>query len=144
MKSHLILFFLFIVLLSCKDDDEKFSIIGTWDGDRSEVEVMYGFIPVFEETDEEFDVTLEFREDGSVALTRDGDTTEGTYTLSGKKLTTDVDLQIYETSGTVTFDVIELSAKKLRLRLSEKRQANLPDYGNVELTINANLDFDRL
>ena len=70
---------------------------------------------IYDETDETFDVTLEFKEDGTVDFTRDGTVTSGTYTVAGDKLTTNVDLQIYQTEGETVFDIVELNDSKLRL-----------------------------
>jgi hypothetical protein len=145
--NHRLLFFIFLSLFVACDkdnDDPMASILGMWQGDRAEILVNYGFITVYDDTDEEFDVTIEFREDGTVSFTKDGNVTNGTYELKANKLTTDVDLQLYEMSGPTTFDVIELSDKKLRLRLKDKQTATIPDVGEVELDVNATLDFDRL
>lgn len=134
-------------LISCKDDEPEItsSIVGKWKGDRSEVKVSYGIVTLHEEEDDIFDVTLEFKEDGSVLFTRDGTTTTGTYQLNGDQLTTNVDFQFQEVDiETLTFDVLEVSATKLRLELEQDQEVEVPDVGLVNTTINGNFDFDRL
>ena len=135
------------LLISCKDDEPEItsSIVGQWKGDRSEVKVSYGIVTLHEEEDDVFDVTLEFREDGTVLFTRDGTTTTGTYQLNGDQLTTNVDFQFQEVDvESLTFDVTELTATKLRLDLEQDQQVEVPDVGLVNTTIKGNFDFDRL
>lgn len=147
-KSHLYLFAIVLSLaFACKDDEEKEitePIVGKWKGDQSEIKANYGPVPVYDETDDTFDVTLEFKKDGSVDFTRDGTVTTGTYTVTGDKLTTNVDLQIYQTDGETVFDIVELTDSKLRLELNEDREVNVPDVGLIEVNLNAKLAFDRL
>jgi hypothetical protein len=132
--------------ISCDDDGEmSASIVGTWQGDHMDAKVTYGLITLHEEEDDEFDVTVGFKEDGTVSFTRDGNTTTGIYQLNGSKLTTNVDLQMQGVDiSTATFDVIELSATKLRLYLEQDQDLQVPDVGTVEARIKAHLDFDRL
>ena len=148
-KSYLYLLAIVLGLaFSCKDDEEKDvkpdPIIGKWKGDRSEIKANYGPINVYDETDDDFDVTLEFKTDGTVDFTRDGTVTSGTYTVNGDKLSTNVDLQLYQTDGETVFDIVELNDSDLKLEMNEDREVNVPDVGLIEVTINANLEFDRL
>jgi uncharacterized protein (TIGR03066 family) len=146
MKIKLLITVFAIVMLGCKDDDDvRPSIVGKWHGDYIDLDVKYGFIPVYSETDDDFNVNLEFREDGTATFERvkDGTEVNGTYSVNGSKLTTDIDFQLYESASTSTFDIIELSERKLRLRVNDKQTVNLPDFGNVELTITGTLEFMR-
>lgn len=134
------------ILSACKDDDEKIdaSIVGTWRGDRSEVNVKYGIIPIFDEEDDNFDVTLEFDKNGTVSYKdENGQVTTGTYEVSDDKLTTDVEFQNDFELNSATFTIVELTSNKLRLDLEEKRDITVPDYGSIEADIMVNLSFDR-
>ena len=150
MKNTALIASLFILLLiasSCKDEEGKISakLEGQWQGDHMDAKVTYGLIPLHEEDDENFDALLDFKADGTVDFTRDGNTTSGTYQLNGTKLTTNVDLQMDGIEiSTVTFDVMELSPTKLRLHLDQDQEVEVPDVGPVNTTIKANLFFDRL
>jgi hypothetical protein len=141
------IFLLFLFCFSCKDDETEptASIVGKWKGDRSEIHVTYGLIPVYEETDDDFNVTLEFKEDGTVSFLKDGNETTGTWDINGTKLTTNVDFQIDEIDlSTVTFDVIKLSQERLELHLEKDQDVDVPDYGMITATVKADLEFDRL
>ena len=138
---------LLLALMSCKDEDPVInsSITGSWKGDRADVKVKYGIVPVHEETDEQFDATLEFRDDGTVSFTKDGTTTSGTYELNGSTLTTNVDFQFEGVDiESMTFSVLELTATRLRLDVDQDQEVNVPDFGTVETNIKGNFEFDRL
>jgi uncharacterized protein (TIGR03066 family) len=138
---------LFLLAFGCKDDDkevEPTSIIGKWKGDKSEIKVTYALVPVYDQTDETFDVVLEFKSDGKVTFTQSGMTTEGTYTVSGDKLTTNVDFQAAIDLSNATFDIVELTQTKLRLHMQEDREVTAPTVGEVVANIKADLSFDRL
>jgi hypothetical protein len=142
-----LLVILMTIAFSCKDEEGKISanLEGRWQGDHMDAKVTYALITLHEEEDEDFDALLEFKDDGTVEFTRDGNTTSGTYQLNGTKLTTNVDLQMEGIEiSTVTFDVMELSATKLRLHLNQDQEVEVPDVGPVNTTIKANLVFDRL
>lgn len=145
MKKYLYLPLFALGILSCSDDEEQASIVGSWSGDEAFVEVKYGAIPLYEETREDFDVTLTFSEDGTVSLRdeSDGVTTTGTYTLSGDELTTDVDFDLYDLSGPMTFKVSRLTDQRLELQLDEEREVDIPDYGEIKVDIIGHLQFDR-
>jgi hypothetical protein len=133
--------------VSCKDDEPEITntIVGTWKGDRSEIKVTYGIVTLHEEVDEEFDATLEFKEDGTVTFTHDGTTTAGTYELNGDNLTTDVDFQFGDiTVESLSFDVLELTETKLRLDFEQDEEVEVPDVGMVNTTIKGKFAFDRL
>lgn len=138
---------LLALCVSCKDEEPVINatLPGSWKGDRMEVRVSYGLVTLHEEEDDEFDAILEFREDGTVSFTRDGNTTTGTYELAGKKLTTNVDLQVEGVELTVvTFDVVELTSERLRLHLDQEQEVEVPDFGMVTTDIDGDLSFNRL
>jgi uncharacterized protein (TIGR03066 family) len=138
---------LLLVAFGCKDDEkeeEEISIVGKWKGDNSAFKVTYGIVPVYDQTDDTFDVILEFTSDGKVTFTQSGITTEGTYSLTGDQLTTNVDFQAAIDLSNATFDVQELSKTKLRLHMEDDREINVPDIGPVVADIIADFSFDRL
>jgi hypothetical protein len=145
MRKYLLMPLFLFVMLSCDDDEERASIVGSWTGDEAFVEVKYGLIPLYEDDRQDFDVTLTFNEDGTVVLKNnsDGTTTSGIYTLSGNELTTDVGFDLYDLSGPITFKVDRLTDKRLELSLDQKREVNVPDYGNITVEIIGHLHFDR-
>jgi hypothetical protein len=133
-------------LASCKNDEGEISagLVGKWQGDHLDAKVQYGVITVHEEEDDQFDSVLEFKDDGTVSFTKNGRTTKGTYQLNGRRLTTNVDLQFDELDITeVTFDVLELTASRLRLYLEQDQDVQVPDVGNVTATVKGNLHFNR-
>lgn len=145
MKKYLLLPLFAFVMVSCDEDEERASIVGSWTGDEALVEVKYGAIPLYEDNREVFKVTLTFNEDGKVTLKddTDGTTTTGTYTLSGDELTTDVNFELYDLSGPLTFKVNRLTEQRLELQLDEQREANIQGYGDITIDIIGHLHFDR-
>lgn len=147
MRNILILCTSFVLFLTACDKDEDpvdATITGLWKGDRSEVNIRYGIIPVFDNEDEDFDVTLEFRADGTVLFTdEDGQQTTGNYEINGTRLTTDIEFQDDFELEEATFDIDELSNSKLRLSLEEERQLTVPQFGQVDADVTAKLSFDR-
>ena len=145
MKKYLYLPLFALGMLSCTEDEEQASIVGSWSGDEAFVEAKYGAIPLYEETRQDFNVTLTFSEDGTVSLRdeSDGVTTTGTYTLTGDELTTDVDFDLYDLSGPLTFKVTKLTDQRLELELDDEREVNVPDFGEITVDIIGHLQFDR-
>ncbi len=139
---------LLLVVFACKDDDEPVvanRIIGQWQGDRAEAKVTYSVVTLHERVEEAFDALLEFREDGTVSVTRGTTTTDGTYDLNGNTLTTNVDFQ-YEGVDiqSMTFTVGELTETRLVLDLDQDQEVDVPDFGMVKTTIKGKFEFDRL
>ncbi len=145
MKKYLLLPLFVFVMLSCDEDEERASIVGSWSGDEAFVEVKYGVVPLYTDDRQVFKATLTFNEDGTVTLRddTDGTTTTGTYTLSDDDLTTDVDFELYDLSGPLTFKVNRLTEQRLELQLDEQREANIQGYGDITIDIIGHLHFDR-
>lgn len=145
MKKYLLLLFIGVALFACEEEEEPASIVGSWRGDEAVVEVKYGLIPLYEDNRQVFDVTLVFNEDGTVVLTdnTDGTSSSGTYTLTGDNLTTDVDFQLYDLAGPVTFNVKRLTDQRLELELDREQEANVQGYGDITVDIIGHLYFDR-
>jgi major membrane immunogen (membrane-anchored lipoprotein) len=151
MSTRILSFFLFAGLLlvsACKDDDPEVTatVNGRWQGDESDIKVTYGVVTLYQEHDAEFDAALDFKDDGTITVTRDdGTTTEGTYQLNGNQLTTDVDFQFEGIDiSSITFDIIELTETRLRLHMDQDYPVVLPEVGLVTTTIVGDFSFDRL
>jgi hypothetical protein len=147
MKFVFYTLLLVTVCFSCNDDDDdkpEISIIDDWAGDRLDMNAATGGLAIYQETDEDFNGALSFKQDGTLVYSRNGVESIGTYTVADKKLTTDVDFNLYNVTGPVTFDIVTLSETELQLKLNETRQVTIPDVGQVPVTVAATLDFDRL
>jgi hypothetical protein len=138
---------LFIALVSCSDDkeDTSASVVGEWQGDRSEVRASYQGIPVRQETDEDFDGQIEFTESGAFIYTDDGNTTNGTYTRNGSTLTLNGSFTFEGIEFTdLSFTIDQLTETRLRLKLDRNQEIEDPTYGEITVTITGELDFNRL
>lgn len=147
MKFALYTLLLVTTCFSCNDDDDdkpEISIVGDWAGDRLDLKASTSGLTIYEETDEDFDGSLSFKEDGTLVYSRDGVESTGTYSVADKKLTTDADFNLYNISGPITFDIVTLTETDLQLKLNETRQVTFPDVGEVPVAVVATLDFDRL
>ena len=148
-RTKILLILIATVLFACSDDEKDpvfANIVGVWKGDYSEIRATYSGITVYDETDETFDVTLEFKEDGTVLFSQGagGAVTTGTYAVNGDRLTTNINLLSYGTSGETTFEIDQLTETRLQLLLDDERELDVPDFGEVTVRIVADLRFDRL
>ena len=145
MKFVFYTLLLVTVCFSCNEDDDEpeVSIIGDWAGNRLDLKATTGGLTIYEETDEDFNGSISFKQDGTLVYSRDGVESAGTYTVADKKLTTDADFNLYNISGPVTFDIVTLTQTDLLLKLNETRQVTIPDVGEMPVTVTATLDFDR-
>ncbi len=91
-KLLLLAMMAFVVAFSgcSKDDDDDFSIVGTWQQESFEMAVNFGIPGVddmilFEDEDE--DVTITFNEDGTGSVSDSDGTEPFTWNLSGNVLT---------------------------------------------------------
>lgn len=145
MKKLLVFSFLAISVLACDDDDERASIIGSWNGDQAFVVVKYRDLPFYKDDRQEFNVTITFNEDGTVVLVDkdDGTTSTGNYTLTGDDLTVDIDFKLFELTGPIEFDVDRLTNQRLELSLDEDLPYNHPEWGTIVVDVEGHLHFDR-
>jgi uncharacterized protein (TIGR03066 family) len=136
------------VTLSCsKDDepDEEFApIIGVWQG----TSIDYKFTPDglglgYEDTEEDFDGIVEFKEDGTVVYTDDGNESTGTYTITGDKLTTTVEFTSSLPFSAGTFTIKRLTGSKLDLYFEDEGEFDVPDFGTVSGELEATAFFER-
>jgi hypothetical protein len=138
-------FFLFVTLFACKDEEDP-SIVGNWSGTRSEVTVSVTGIPLpYTYTDDGFDALVEFKSDGSVSITEEGQTAAGTYEVSGKTLSTNItfNTDFIDLSGTYT--IKELTKSKLTLYIEREGTGIDPNTGaTLTGSVRATLFFVRM
>jgi hypothetical protein len=147
MKNLLSLFYLLLLagVMSCSKDEEKPSLIGTWQGNVVKVTVIPSSPPIPIDLDEEaLDVLVKFSADGVLEVIKDEQTTAGTYEVNGKNLiiTIAFTLNTIELSGTYTIQ--EHTQTKLTLYLEKAGSFDDPDLGTLTGTVKATLFFDRL
>lgn len=128
---------------ACDDDDDNFaSILGQWRGDRASFQ-LGALGPGF--TDDDFDTELEFREDGTLIVTDDGQSVTGTYTLEGDQLTISIPFNIGSIPLSDTYTVQELTEPILVISRENEGTIQNPDTGvSFSGTIVTTLYFDRL
>lgn len=120
------------LLSSCDDDDNDASIVGTWQGDKSEIKAFAGLpIAVYDKTDENFDEVVEFRSDGTIIIQANGTETHGTWNWAeeNKKLTATIDFNNDFLDPTETYTIRELSAERLTLYLEKEGTFDDPTTG---------------
>lgn len=131
-------------LTGCGDDDDtQGSIVGKWEGQHAEAEFSSSGVVLFEQSIDPFEVTVEFKEDGTAVVDDDGTITEGTWEKNGNTLSTTVNL------GTGDFgNIEELKIKKLTatdLVLTIKKDTAIEDSGfEISGTIRGTASFSRL
>lgn len=133
---------------SCDDDDDKASIIGRWQGDKSEIKAFAGLpIAIYDKTDENFDEIVEFKSDGTVVIQVNGTETHGTWNWAeeNKKLTATIDFNNNFLDPTETYTVRELSTERLTLYLEKEGTFDDPDTGQgFSGSVKATLYFTRM
>ncbi len=125
------------------DDDEKFdSIVGSWQGTKTEFELHLEGVPTpITETDEDFAGEVEFKQDGTAVFEEDGDVVSGTWNQNGDKLTLTI-ANDDDLSGTYTIQ--ELTSSKLRLYIEKEGTFEDPDTGiNLDGTVKGTLYFNK-
>lgn len=138
----------FLVLLAaCHKEEDAAVITGTWHGKQS---VLMGFasgvpVPVVNETDNNFDTIVEFRDGGSLLVTDEGTTTTGTwaYTEDEQSVVVSGDLQNDFLESTETLEIQELTESALTLFLEKSGTFDVPNVGQVTGRIELSLRFDR-
>jgi hypothetical protein len=135
------------LLSSCKDDEVTASIVGKWQGDKSEVTALAAIIPVYSDTDENFDDMVEFKADGTGTANVDGSDTSGTWEWVevNKKLRVSIDFKTTLLEPTEVYTVKELTATKLTLFLEKDGTYQDPETGNnFSGKVKATLYFNRV
>jgi hypothetical protein len=132
--------------LGCDDEEKMASIEGSWQGTKAEGQVLVFGVPSgFEEEDETFNPTLEFKQGGIVVLTEDGVPSEGTWSQDGENLTMSLtfDAAFVDLSG--VYDVQTLTDSELVLYLEKEGTFEDPDTGiAIEGTLKASAHFVKL
>src|SRR5688500_3980013 len=101
-----------LIILSTSCDDEKMSsIVGKWNVDKAEYNCRpFRYPGTINQVEDDLDTAFEFRNDGTLVLTRSGKLSNGTYSLNDKNLITTVPF---------TTQVIGLSGKYSIQELTE-------------------------
>lgn len=129
-------------MLSCDDDDEKkqSNIVGRWAGDRAEL--RFNMIPY---NDENFNITLEFKTDGTVVLVEDNNTVTGTYRVDGDDLTlTGVDVVSIPVAISGEYDIEQLTDTRLVLEGDRQGEYTDPNGQTISGNLKAILHFNRI
>ncbi|HYF67151.1 MAG TPA: lipocalin family protein [Ohtaekwangia sp.] len=148
VKNGLVLIILsaFVAIGCNKDDDdpsEEESIVGTWVGTK----LHYKFTPSsigfgLGDTNDDYDATIEFREDGTVVYRDDGDESTGTYEVKGNQIETSINIADLPFS-TTTLRINELTKTELELYFEEEGEYEVPDFGTMDGTFEATFNFER-
>lgn len=148
LKNSLILIIIaaFLAIACDKDDDdpiEEESIVGTWVGTK----LHYKFTPSsiglgLGDTNDDYDAVIEFREDGTVVYTDDGDKSTGTYEVNGNQIETSINIADLPFS-TTTLRINELTKTELELFFEEEGTYEVPDFGTMDGTFEATFNFER-
>jgi hypothetical protein len=150
MKVKILFSVLFSIVLvvgplGCDDNEKMATLEGSWQGTKAEGKVLLFGVPTgFEEEDDSFDPTLEFKQGGIVTLTQDGTPSQGTWSQEGETLTTSLnfDTNFVEISGTYTIQTLTETA--LVLYYESEGTFEDPDTGiDIEGTLKATLYFSK-
>lgn len=150
MRNKLIYSLTFVSALftiaSCNDDDEKpASLLGGWQGDKTEASITVVGIPnPIVQNDDDFAGQAEFKSNGKVIFKEDGDITEGTWSQSGNTLVLSVDGMSEEEDISGTYTIKELNNARLKIYI-EKDVNFFDDDSGIEFEghIKATLYFNR-
>ncbi len=141
-----ILFVPLLFLTACgDDDDDPVTLEGTWVLQRQELNVLVNGIPISQEQLNAFGIdlsdleipegsSLTFESGGVLQLNASGEpSATGTWSLSADQQT----LTLSQGGETLTFEVLELSANNLNIKLTETEQieeGGFPINVTIELT----------
>lgn len=132
-------------LAGCDDSEINLaSIVGVWTGTQLDYIVTPNDVPFpMEESDENYDAVVEFKEDGTLIYTDDGETRMGTYEVVKDKLNTTLTFHTQVPISPGTFTINQLNSSKLKLSITEEGEIEVPDYGVVQGTLRATLFFEK-
>ena len=134
-----------VLLTACDDEPEIISIVGKWQGTKAEAELLAFGVPIpVKETDDTFHAEAEFRDDGTVTVTQDAQTSSGMWHQDGDKLmlTITFNTDFIDLSGTYT--IKELTSTKLVLFIEKDGTYTDPGSGlDIDGTVKATLYFDK-
>jgi hypothetical protein len=118
--------------------------VGRWQGIQSNVQVISSGITIYNETDNNFEGIVEFKNDGTVTLTRDGQISNGTYEVNDKELVTTLvfDASVPNLGGTFTIET--LTPARLELYIEKDGTTNIPNVGSVSGTVKGTVMFERI
>lgn len=132
-------------LTACDDEKEFASVVGKWQGTKAEAEILAFGVPIpIKETDDTFAAEVEFKDNGTVTLTEDAQTSSGTWEQNGDKLILSITFStdFIDLSGTYT--IKELTDTKLTLFIEKDGTYTDPDSGmDIDGTVKATLYFDK-
>lgn len=136
---------LLITLATSCDDEKMSSIVGKWNVNKAEYNCRpFRYPGTINQVEDNLDTAFEFRNDGTLVLTRSGKLANGTYSLKDKDLVTSVPFttQVIGLSG--KYSIQELTDNKLVLFVERDDTFQDPDTGvNLRGTVRATLHFDR-
>jgi len=135
-----------LTILSTSCDDEKMSsIVGKWNVNKAEYNCRpFRYPGTINQVEDNLDTAFEFKNDGTLVLTRSGKLSNGTYSLKDKDLVTTLPFttQVIGLSG--KYSIKELTENKLVLFVERDDTFQDPDTGvNLRGTVKATLHFDR-
>jgi hypothetical protein len=139
---------LLLLAFACRKDAViTSSIEGTWKGAGAELRVKPFGLPVPISKDyPSFNAEIEFRPDGTLALSQDEQVKEGTYELNGDRLSIEVDFKIegYDLSGDYTIQTLTENSLVLYLERKGVTLADPDGAPTVKGQVKITLHFQRL
>ena len=139
--------FLLLLVLACNEDSEITSgIEGKWQGTLAEVQVKPFGLPLpISQDDPTFEPRIDFNDNGVMVIWDGSDPKEGTYTVSGNELITDIDYSIEDISLSGTYTIETLTATQLVIHLKRDDTIADPDGGpSISGEIKVTLHFNRI
>lgn len=139
--------FSLLLIVSCNENDEVSApIAGVWNGTKADFRLNpSGIIPPFTITEDDFQMRLEFKSDGTLLLTDNSNqTTNGTYTLNGRDLAINISYEFELVGMEGLYNVEELTTSRLRVSIEKEGSFEHPDTGRqFDGKVKATLYFDR-
>jgi len=135
-----------VIILSCKDDDKSPapSITGKWQGTLLTADVAISGVPTDTRNDSTFNAIVEFKTDGTVTITDDGQTSTGTWSQNGDKIDMSATFGTDRIDLSGTYTIKTLTDTKLVLYIDKDGSYTDPDtHITVQGNVKATLYFDR-